>query len=225
MPPITRVRFRRHRRSVTRYRCPVHSASSPNRDSRDAELVTRICAGDERAWPILVRRYADLVFRVARAACDDDDTANDAAQGTWLRFLEHAHRIAEPAAVRGWLATTARREAIALNKRTTRQRPHEAVSDMVDAAAERHGESAPDDPAALASDRDDIRILLEEMDQLSEKCRSLLTLYALKFSYAEIAETLGIQPGGVSPSRARCLEQLRRSPGVARLERARDGHE
>lgn len=219
-------RRRPHSIRVARYCRPVdtaHNARAPT----DAELVVRIRNGDETAWPPLVDRYANLVYRVARAACDDDHTANDATQGTWLRFLENAQRISNPAAVRGWLVTTARREAIALNKHVTRQRPNAAAVEFDGLAGGSNSEANavapmhPPDPADAAVGREEIRILLEEMGSLSEKCRTLLTLYAQKVSYAEIAGVLGIQPGGVGPSKGRCLDELRRSPRIAHLRKER----
>lgn len=221
----------RPRRTLIPRYCRRVDTTHEGRAQTDAELVVRIRDGDESAWAPLVERYADLVFRVARAACDDDHTANDATQGTWLKFLENAERISDPAAVRGWLATTARREAIALNKRLSRQRPEARAATLHDAEARRGtgtNGAIPDppvDPAVLVAGRDEIRILLEEMSHLSEKCRTLLTLHAQKVSYAEIARVLDIQPGGVGPSKGRCLDELRRSPRVAQLWEERNVHD
>lgn len=193
-------------------------------DVEDASLVEAIRAGDEHAWRTLVTRHSDLVFCVARAVLNDDAAASDAMQVTWLKLLENIDGVRNPAAIRGWLATTARREAIALSTKAGRQAPTEEVTHF----AGHHGptvgaaEQPSDDPFEAAATEETRRVLLAELDRLSDKCRQLLTLYAHKFSYAEIAELLDMAPGGVSPARSRCLEELRRSPRIAQLERSSD---
>jgi len=185
----------------------------------DAELLAGIRAGDEQSWTVLVHRHSDLVFRIARSVTNDDASASDAMQGTWFKLLENVDRVENPKAVRGWLATTARREAIALSKRTSRQSPNENISLLADrqqgTIASAHKPSA--DPFEFAAKDEQVRILLAELDQLGDKCRTLLTLFAHNFSYAEIAEILDMAPGSVGPSRNRCLDKLRRSPRIAQF--------
>ena len=82
----------------------------------DADLVARVRAGDQSAWEELVDRHSGLLWRLARSIVADDAAASDAMQTAWLRLLQSVDRIAEPAAVRGWLCTTVCRKAIALRK-------------------------------------------------------------------------------------------------------------
>ena len=49
------------------------------------------------------------------------DDAADAVQNTWLRLLENLTKIDHPEALPGWLATTARREALGVLRRRTRE--------------------------------------------------------------------------------------------------------
>jgi len=185
----------------------------------DAELIEAVRAGDESSWTLLVRHHSDLVWRVARSVVNDDDSATEVMQATWLKLLENVDTIREPAAVRGWLVTAARREAIAQSKRSGRQRPTDLIDGLVDAGVSpiAASQTRSTDPAIVVGESNQSQILLEELERLGEKCRILLTLYAHNFSYAEIADILDIAPGGVSPSRMRCLEQLRRAPRIARM--------
>ena len=51
------------------------------------------------------------------------------------------------------------------------------------------------------------------VDQLSEKCRDLIfALYYADppYSYDQVTEKLGIPFGSIGPTRARCLEKLRK---------------
>ena len=178
-------------------------------------MVIRIRSGDQAAWAELVDRHSGLLFRLARSVVSDDAAASDAMQTAWLRCLQNIDRLSDPAAIRGWLATTTRREAIALSKSRQRQRPTDPMDWSFD---EPTAES--DDPgerSALDDQRATVRTALQG---LSEKCRQLLTLHAHKIAYDVIAETMDMAVGSIGPTKARCLAQLRRAPSIARLEAA-----
>ncbi len=65
-----------------------------------------------------MRRYRGMVGKVARSyRLSDADTA-DVLQNTWLRAFERIDTVREPDRLSGWLATTARRECLAVLRRT-----------------------------------------------------------------------------------------------------------
>jgi DNA-directed RNA polymerase specialized sigma24 family protein len=53
--------------------------------------------------------------------------------------------------------------------------------------------------------------------RISDRCQSLLRLLAApeELSYEEIAAALEMPIGAIGPTRARCLDQLRRAPELA----------
>ena len=55
--------------------------------------------------------------------------------------------------------------------------------------------------------------------RISERCQALLRLLAAPEppSYEEIGSALGMPIGAIGPTRARCLDQLRRTPELAGL--------
>src|SRR5690349_22377698 len=86
-------------------------------------FVQAACARDPQAWEEIVRRYRGMVGKVARSyRLSDSDTA-DVMQNTWLRALERLDTMREPARLSGWLATTARRECLAILRRSGREVP------------------------------------------------------------------------------------------------------
>lgn len=149
---------------------------------------------------------------------NNDDSATDVLQTTWLRLLENVDSIHNPDAIRGWLATTARREAIAVSKRLARQRPEDELTIFLNDTSERN--SDPSDPADLVTSGDEMDSVLAAMRRLSKKCQELLTLTSHKLSYSEIAASLDIPIGSIGPSRSRCLDQLRRSPELVGISAA-----
>lgn len=179
----------------------------------DVALVEGIRAGDESCWRALIDRHSSLVWRVARAVVNDDHAATDAMQTAWLRLLENIDRLAEPHAVKGWLCTTARREAIALSKKATRQRPEEPTTWLLDRPTP--NDVDPGDVTATAEQNSRV---LGELRKLSEKCQQLLTLHAHTVSYDEISSVMDMPVGSIGPTKARCLDQLRKSPVIRELE-------
>jgi RNA polymerase sigma factor (sigma-70 family) len=166
-------------------------------------LVSRVGDGDQDAWNELIERYAPLVWSICARSRLSPEDIDDVAQSVWLRLVEHIGSVREPAALPGWLATTTRRECLrilgAAERREQREEPvPPGLADTTEQeiiAAERN--------AAL-------RAALAEMQR---GCRELLTMLMSDppRSYAEISATLGIPVGSIGPTRARCLDQLRRS--------------
>jgi len=179
----------------------------------DAELFDCARSGDESCWRELVDRHSALVWRVARTVVNDDHAATDAMQTAWLRLLENMDRILDPRAVKGWLCTTARREAITLSTKLARQRPEEPDGWLLDGPT-----GGSDDPGELTATNQRNELVLQELRRLSQKCQQLLTLAAHKVSYDEIAQVMDIAIGSIGPTRARCLDQLRKAPKIIEFE-------
>jgi RNA polymerase sigma factor (sigma-70 family) len=170
--------------------------------------VQAAVAGDARAWEQIVERYADLVWFVCQAYRLSDDDARDVAQLTWLRLLENLERIRDPRRLPGWLATTCRRECLALLRRS---RSSVIVED--EHMERLLGGVAPADRPALTADQ--YATLWQAFHGLSEWCQRVLRALVVDAedgppSYHLVASQLQVPPGSLGPTRARCLSQLRR---------------
>jgi len=183
---------------------------------RDDPVVVALVAGardgSKAAWDELVERYAPLVYSICRRFRLSEADTDDVGQTVWLRLVERLSSLREPAALPGWLATTTRRECLAV-VRATRQR--ELREGPVD--SEIGVDAAEIDRALLEDERD--AVLRDAFAELSDRCRVLLS-YLLEdppVTYAEIARRLGMPVGGVGPNRDRCLKRLRRCPSLAAL--------
>ena len=77
-----------------------------------SDLVARAKDGDRQAWDALVERYAPLIWSICRRHRLSQADADDVAQSVWLRLVDQLDRVRDPAALPGWLATTARRECL-----------------------------------------------------------------------------------------------------------------
>lgn len=181
--------------------------SQLDRQTELSVLLSAAAGGDQEAWNVITDRFTNLLWSVARSYRLNHDDAADAVQNTWLRLLENLTTINNPEALPGWLATTARREALGLLRRRGRDvltRNEDLGADVMD----------PDvselDSALLADERD--AQLWACFSQLSERCQQLLRVLMAcdRPVYAEVAEAFDMPIGSIGPTRMRCLQQLRR---------------
>ncbi len=75
----------------------------PRAEPDDVELVTRAREGSVWAHEAIYRRYVQRVARVAQQLLRDDAEIDDVVQETFLIAFETIDRLADPAALRGWL--------------------------------------------------------------------------------------------------------------------------
>ena len=180
--------------------------------STDAGALVRAAAGgDQRAWSVLVDRFSKLVWSIARNHRLGADDAAEVSQTTWLRLAEHIDRLQDPSKVGGWLATTARHESLRVLRGAGRQIP------MGDDMPEPVCPAAGIDEALLRSERDSL--LWQAFSRLPARDQALLRLLVSDPmpSYEEIGAAMGMPVGSVGPTRARCLERLRREADAMQL--------
>jgi RNA polymerase sigma factor (sigma-70 family) len=169
-----------------------------------ASLLLRIREGDAAAWDEIFRRYGKLVSTTVRSFRLQEADALDAVQMTWLRLAENAHRVQFPERLGGWLATTARRECLHILRQV------KPIPGLVDITPDTVADPSigPEQHAIAADIAQTLRKLVAELSPRRQTLvRMLFTDHPR--SYAEVAQTAGIPPGGIGPTRARALRQLR----------------
>jgi RNA polymerase sigma factor (sigma-70 family) len=184
-----------------------------------AELVIRARNGDQQAWDALVEEYSPLIWSICRRHRLAGADAEDVGQCVWLHLVDKLAGVRDPAALPGWLATTTRRECLrvlraARGPLTARPGRHtDFLADQQTGTAEQE---------VLVAERH--AALREAFTHLPLGCQQLLTLLTADppVSYTEISARLGIPIGTIGPTRARCLDKLRRYPAIAALIDAGD---
>jgi RNA polymerase sigma factor (sigma-70 family) len=177
-----------------------------------SDLVAAARDGDDTAWAALVDRYSGMVWAVARGHRLSHADATDVSQTVWLRLAEHLHRLREPAAVGGWLATVARNESLRLTRQSARTMP-------TDEPPEPRGLPDVSFPVDTALADRTVTVLWSAFDQLNDRCRLLLRMLLSDPppAYLEISAVLGMPVGSIGPTRARCLDRLRTLLADARI--------
>jgi RNA polymerase sigma factor (sigma-70 family) len=173
-------------------------------DFEPVAALTAASRGDQLAWESIVAAYSGLVWSVARGYRLSAADAADVFQGTWLRLVEHLDDVRDASRLGGWLAATARREALMLLRRSGRDVPVDTASALA---------SLPGDGPAI-----DERLLQDEEHQtlwrafvqLSGNCQRLLRIAFADPPprYEDISAALDMPVGSIGPTRARCLATL-----------------
>ena len=167
----------------------------------DHDLIERCLSGDQNAWQELVRRYQRLVYSVAHSFSPQEDDVSDVFQQVWMELYQHLSDLRNVEALPAWLITVTRRRAYA----AVLARPGSEPLD----------EELPDLSHRLASIENE-HAVERGLEQSSERCRKLIDLLYFRVdepSYAEIAKQMGMPVSSVGPTRARCLEKLRKLLG------------
>jgi RNA polymerase sigma factor (sigma-70 family) len=174
----------------------LHAAyAAPDAGASDADLLARVAAGkDDAAFELLVRRHADLVWRVCRQTARDPHAAEDAFQATFLALARRAGVVREPAGFLHRVAVHAARKA--------KPRPTAALA----ADPTSHAPS----PESMAATAELGPLLHAELDRLPDRLRLPVVLCHLEgFTQAEAAARLGWPVGTVATGVRRGFDRLR----------------
>jgi len=161
-----------------------------------------------------VERYASLIWFTCRRYRLNGADAEDVGQCVWLQLVEHVGTIRDPAALPGWLVTTTRRECARILRSAHRAQPGDYAPDF-EQIAEQTSRTAEEE--VLAAERH--AALREALTDLPPAWQRLMAMLAADppVPYAEISSRLGIAVGSIGPTRARCLDRIRRHPAIAAL--------
>ncbi len=185
----------------------------------DAELVQRIHQGDDAACELLVRRFNQRLFRVARGIVSDDAEAEDVVQESYLRAFSRLHQFSGPHGLGAWLAKIVVNEALGRLRRHRRLvflddhlGGDDETSSTMRASAVRAMTSPGPGPEQLAASGELGRILERAVDQLPDPYRSVFMMRAVEgMSIAETAESLSIPPETVKTRLHRARRIMQRS--------------
>ncbi len=167
-------------------------------------LVAAARTGDQAAWQSIVEMHHRLVWWMLGSFSFDHATQEDIYQTVWFRLAEHLDQLRDPERLPAWLATTTRNEALKRARYERRVRPSDfADFDVVDIRP------GPEEVVEGAEQRESV---LDAFARLDETCRELLILCTADppLGYDEISEIWGRPIGSIGPTRARCLDQLKR---------------
>jgi RNA polymerase sigma factor (sigma-70 family) len=182
-------------------------------ESEDRAIVAACLNGDASAWEALILRYQRLIYSISLKTRLSQDDAADIFQSVCLKLYEKLASLRDHEKLSSWIITTTTRECWRLSNRHRKEMPGGELSP----------EEADDKLQQLVADSpliEEQKIILEQQQAvrqavaaLPERCKDLVTMLFYKkddLSYTEIARQMDMPVASIGPTRARCLEKLRK---------------
>jgi RNA polymerase sigma factor (sigma-70 family) len=188
--------------------------SSDNLAARDdRELVARCLEGQHQAWETLITRYQRLIYSIPIKSRLSQDDAADIFQSVCLKLLENLSSLRDHEKIVSWLITTTTRECWRVSNRQRRNSAPDTGND--EDGSDPLGDIP--DQTPLADEQlhrlQQQQIVAQAIASLPERCSDLLRMLFYQkdeLSYADIARRMKVPVSSIGPTRARCLEKLKK---------------
>lgn len=172
---------------------------------RDEELVARILAGETALFEVVMRRYNQRLYRVARSILRGDSQAEDVMQAAYVHAYEHLGQFAGRAPFGAWLTRIAVNEALARLRTAKHFEEPEGEGNRMDRFA-----SPEADPEQAAANSEMWRLMEAMIDSLPQGNRAVFVLRDIEdMSTAETSLALGITEENVKVRLHRARVELR----------------
>ncbi|WP_263366360.1 RNA polymerase sigma factor [Edaphobacter bradus] len=157
----------------------------------DEEIVNQVRAGDLAQYEIIMRRYNQRLYRVARSILHDDAEAEDVMQDAYVRAYEHLDQFAGRSSFSTWLTRIAVNEALG---RLRLRKRHEQIDDAEpDGATAMEMASKSPNPEQVATRMQLSELLEEAVLDLPDQYRTVIMLRDIEgLSTAETAAALDL---------------------------------
>jgi RNA polymerase sigma-70 factor (ECF subfamily) len=172
----------------------------------DEEVVRRVLRGETALFEIVMRRYNQRLFRVARAIVRDEAEAEDVLQQAYVNAYTHLGQFAGDARFATWLTRIATYEALARVRRQVRGQERSGMRDAEESMDALPGREP--DPEKQAFTGELRRALEASLDALPRTYRTVFVLRDVEgLSTAEAALCLEVSEDVVKTRlhRARAL--------------------
>ena len=175
----------------------------------DEEVVERVLAGDSSLFEILMRRYNQRLFRVARSILSDDTEAEDVMQEAYVRAFRELANFRGEARFSTWLTRIACHEALARARKRRRLVPLVSIGG---------GGEPPDPPAETRGPERELQnrelhsMLREAVEVLPDPLRAVFCLREVEgLSTEQTADALGLSIENVRVRLHRAKRTLRQT--------------
>jgi RNA polymerase sigma-70 factor, ECF subfamily len=176
----------------------------------DEQIVSRVLVGETALYELVMRRYNQRLYRVARAILRDDAEAEDVMQDAYVRAYQHLASFEGRAKFSTWLTRIAVHEALARSRKRSRLQ-------SLDVSEDSNGEvmktvtSTDRTPEQRAYDRELGGVLEKAILVLSENHRMVFMLRDVEgMSTEETAECLNLTQENVKVRLHRAHAALRK---------------
>jgi len=176
----------------------------PQRTDTDQETVNRVLAGDIQQFELLMRRYTQRLYRVARAILGNDADAEDAVQQAYVNAYRQLRQFERRAEFSTWLTRIVVHEALS-RRRRLRARLTECLDTRLhDVVSGQH------DPERLTYVTQLATLLQSAVETLPDSYRSVFVMREIDgLTTTETAQRLALTEGATKA-------RLHRAKGLLR---------
>ncbi len=190
--------------------------ASVDRYRVDPALVERATAGHGEAVQQLWQSHRRWVAAIVLAHMPREADLDDLLQDIAATFVRSVQELRTPGALRPWLRTVAINAARAEGRKQTRRRNALDSQAATDPRTFQRDET-PDRTAAMPDDADEVRWLLDLINQLPESYREPLVLRCVRgMNYKAISELTGLPETTIETRIARGRRMLRERVAIER---------
>jgi RNA polymerase sigma-70 factor (ECF subfamily) len=170
-------------------------------DYSDEQIVERVLSGEKDLFEVIMRRYNQRLYRLARMVVKADDEAIDVMQQSYVNAYARLHQFSGAAKFSSWLTRIALHEALARSKSRVQTLASDAEQ-LVDARV---------DPEREVASGELLVFLERGIETLPVEQRAVFVLRCIEeMSTAETAECLNLSADQVSVRLYRARVSLRR---------------
>lgn len=175
----------------------------------DEEAVRRTLEGEPALFEVIMRRYNQRLYRVARAILKNDGEAEDVIQDAYVRAYQHLRQFAGRAAFSTWLTRIAVHEALARRRRSGRLEEIDAVPKNQDSMLIL--KSSMPDPESQAAQLQARQLLEQAIEALPDDYRTIVVMRDVEeMNVAETAASLEVSEAVVKTRLHRAHALLRK---------------
>jgi len=157
----------------------------------DEQVIDRVRAGETALYEVIMRRYNQRLYRVARAILHNDSEADDVIQDAYVRAYTHLNQFAARSPFSTWLTRIAVNEALA-RRRSHVKHPQVDITDF-DGEITMKDTRPSTDPEQSATGAQLRDFLEQAVLDLPEQYRTVVMLRDIEeLSTAETAEALDL---------------------------------
>ena len=176
----------------------METTDTQNEMRRIELLAIRCQLGEREAFDTLVRGWHRPLWQYLRGLIRSPDAVDECLQDAWLKIVRSIPRLRDPARLKPWMFSIARRTAMDHLRARYREEPDSGIDpDQLEAAEP----GLPDD---------EVDLLEVGLSNLGRIDREVLTLFYLKaLSIDEVADVLDVPIGTVKSRLHRARQSLR----------------
>lgn len=186
----------------------------PAQPHGEASLVAALCAGDEKAFEVLVRREGARLLAIARRILRQDEEAKDAVQEAFIAAYRAIGDFDQGSLLSTWLHRIVVNCAL-MRIRARDRHPEQPIDDLLPAFLEDGHQANPAKSWAAPADRilesrQNRELVRASIDRLPESYRNVLLLRDIEeMSTEETALAMGLTPNAVKIRLHRARQALR----------------